>query len=163
MLLLNGLWANTMKNTMLNQTQAATGLVLSIRACRFGVLSAFHSSLRCREFNQKSVVLPNTVASIGAASTVIARRLVHSSFTVFRLTPIASANCFCVSPIGTRYSFHRHWRVIVLWYSTLASPVVLVIQTDISGLTTFACPGKHQPSLLVNVDRILLSQVPVNY
>ena len=67
-------------------------------------MSAFQISLRCCRFNQKSAVLPKTVASINAVSAVMARRLVHSSLTVFRLTPIASASCPWVSPIGTRNS-----------------------------------------------------------
>ena len=84
--------------------QAATGLALLMRARRFGVFNAFQMSLRCWRFNQNSAVFPNAVASINAVSAVIARRFVHNSFTVFRLTPIDSASRPCVNSRGSRNS-----------------------------------------------------------
>ena len=68
------------------------GLALSTRAIRLGVCNAAQISfLRCT-FSQKSAVLPNTLASIKAVSTVTDRLLLQISLIVRRLTPIAVAN-----------------------------------------------------------------------
>jgi len=68
-------------------------LAFSTRAFRLGVCNAAQMSfLRCR-FSQKSGVLPNTLESINAVSTVTDRLLLQISLIVRRLTPIASANC----------------------------------------------------------------------
>src|SRR5262249_50731143 len=68
-----------------------TGLARSMRWRRRGEFSASHRSLRRCTFSQNSALLLNTRASIRAVSAVIARRLLHSSLTCLRGTPIALA------------------------------------------------------------------------
>ena len=48
-------------------------LAFSIRARRFVVLSAFHSSLRCCRFNEKSAVFPTTVGSEDQVGNIVVK------------------------------------------------------------------------------------------
>ena len=66
------------------------------------------SFLRC-VFSQKSALFPKTRESISAVGTVTARRLLHSSFTCLRGTPMASASAAWVRPKRFHELFNEHF------------------------------------------------------
>src|SRR6266545_100570 len=84
----------------------------SIRFRRSGECKASHRSLRRCTLSQKSALLPNTRPSMRAVSAVTARRLLHSSLTCLRGTPIAYARSPWVRPNGLRNSSTRISRIL---------------------------------------------------
>lgn len=127
-----------------------------IRALSFGLFIAVQRSFRRWVFIQKSGLFPKTRARISAVGAVTVRRLLQSSFTCFRGTPIAKASAPCVRAIGSMNSSVRisptvtGLRLVIM--TAVLSPVAVVVQVDPARLTAGAVPREDQAPLLVHAD-----------
>src|SRR5215217_4848688 len=86
------------RRTLRGYAAATSRRARLIRSRSRGEFIASHKSLRRCTFSQKSALLPNTRARMSAVGAVTALRLLHSSLTCLRWTPMAFANAPWVKP-----------------------------------------------------------------
>jgi protein PsiE len=84
--------SNRLREQKAGQAAICNGFARLIRSRSRGLCSASHRSLRRCTFSQNSGLLPNTRARMSAVGAVTLRRLLQSSFTCLRCTPMAAAS-----------------------------------------------------------------------